>query len=305
MAKLSGNVSYNGGTHGNLAEGQDAKQNGANIQGNKRHSAKGRHNSSAYVKGYIGNAHITPSSTSSNVYTLNNHTLSPLAAENPHLRDDPFKSGNKHRDDNPFKPRDKHHVMDKHLLSPRMAMDRFGKAYKTWYQHRSPRVNALANEIEMPAPNTLHVQTLTNQQRVNIPETAEPYKRTNEKRPSRRRVHPLSNTIISPLATNTNNKSINNKSINSKKRRLSRNHKASHVIFLLVAACFFLICYAPYFLAIGLYVFCPNRCGIETSIITNLTTFPIAHGLFSVIVYVVKDKGFRKALVCRNRCVTA
>ena len=83
------------------------------------------------------------------------------------------------------------------------------------------------------------------------------------------------------------------------RRRMGSQKQMAHVALMLLSACFFMACYTPYCLTTCLYVFCPDHCGVDANTIKASATFAIFHALFSVIVYLVKDKNFRKALCQR------
>ena len=78
--------------------------------------------------------------------------------------------------------------------------------------------------------------------------------------------------------------------------------RKSSVNLILLSASFYSVCYAPYAYTIMLYAFCPNSCGIDYSIIVGVATITVFHGLFNIIVYVLKNKEFKKALVDTFRC---
>ena len=80
--------------------------------------------------------------------------------------------------------------------------------------------------------------------------------------------------------------------INAKARK-----RKSSVTLMILATCFFTLCYAPCVYTVALYVFCPNHCGLNPNILRAAAMVLVLHGLFNAAIYAAKDKHFRKVAV--------
>ena len=90
-----------------------------------------------------------------------------------------------------------------------------------------------------------------------------------------------------------NNTSTANRSKTAKmnKKRLSSAHLT------ILSASFYTLCYGPYVFAITTYTHCPNNCGIDNVMIKRVSTIVCLHGLLNSVIYVLKNKEFRKAFL--------
>ena len=92
---------------------------------------------------------------------------------------------------------------------------------------------------------------------------------------------------------------------NTNTRSKSRNSKRkSRVVLMAFAACFYMCCYTPYVIAMALYTFCPDHCGVDKWFIKAAATFTVTHGLLNVVLYIAKNREFRLALLTNFRCRT-
>ena len=76
-----------------------------------------------------------------------------------------------------------------------------------------------------------------------------------------------------------------------------RRKNRSQIKLMLAAIFFILLCYIPYVLTVNLYTFCPNHCGVRQSYVKYAATLSIIHGLFNIVLYIIKEKHFRRGII--------
>ena len=97
--------------------------------------------------------------------------------------------------------------------------------------------------------------------------------------------------VASPEKKKRFSRTANNVTVDLKRKR------KSSVGLMMLAASFFAICYVPYIYTLAIYTFCPDHCGIQMNHVRLAATLSVGHGLFNAIIYVSKDKQFRKAMM--------
>ena len=61
---------------------------------------------------------------------------------------------------------------------------------------------------------------------------------------------------------------------------------------MITATAFFIVCYLPWIVTLFLYVTCGEKCGVKSKTATPF----IFHGVFNIVLHIVKNKDFRNSL---------
>ena len=105
------------------------------------------------------------------------------------------------------------------------------------------------------------------------------------------------------IRSNTNNPSVVSQS-NSALRRLERISKVVKIVKIILVLS--LVFWGPFIVGSIVFVLCPDRCGIDESVLNILTVFSIFNSLANVFIYYAKSNEFNTALVkmiccCKNK----
>ena len=97
--------------------------------------------------------------------------------------------------------------------------------------------------------------------------------------------------IVWSTNTSKHTGSTNAKTISSSQRQV--------LLLMVTATVLFTICYSPFVASLFLYMFCPQRCGLERSILGVCAVFTVLHGIFNIVVYVVRSREIRRKMMKR------